>query len=284
MTDLENSAGQRFGDVFPVPAVHGRRNPDPGRRRGPGGGGRGVCCLPHVAAQGPVAARRAGAGDRPERGLPDPRRAAYEAWYGHPHMEPEALAEAVYGLPELHREESARRTWSQIRAATRRASSWDWRRWRWRAGSGDRDRGHKSGVSGAGRGLSLKSHFVEANENMTRTASGEPTGTWRKWNRSLDSWSTRPAAAAAHPDRLLPAPAPRHRGILSTIYVNLPAGVSEAQYARRTSKPIRAAVRPPAQAGPGRNAEPRGPYDFLRHRADVRGGDEYADRDGRDRN
>ena len=34
--------------------------------------------------------------------LRDP--AAYPAWYGHPHRSPELLKEAVYGLPELHRD------------------------------------------------------------------------------------------------------------------------------------------------------------------------------------
>lgn len=34
--------------------------------------------------------------------LRDP--AAYEAWYGAPHPRPERLADAVYGIPELHRE------------------------------------------------------------------------------------------------------------------------------------------------------------------------------------
>lgn len=35
--------------------------------------------------------------------LRDPE--AYPRWYGHPHTRPELLAEAVYGIPELHRSE-----------------------------------------------------------------------------------------------------------------------------------------------------------------------------------
>ncbi len=31
----------------------------------------------------------------------------YPQWYGFTHDQPELLAEAVYGLPELHRDESA---------------------------------------------------------------------------------------------------------------------------------------------------------------------------------
>ncbi|HAZ62540.1 MAG TPA: N-acetyl-gamma-glutamyl-phosphate reductase, partial [Armatimonadetes bacterium] len=37
--------------------------------------------------------------------FPDP--AVYEQWYGRPHASPDLLAEAVYGLPELYREQIA---------------------------------------------------------------------------------------------------------------------------------------------------------------------------------
>ena len=98
--------------------------------------------------------------------LKDP--AVYKRWYQHDHACPELLAEAVYGLPELHRNE--------IRAA------------RVIGNPGCYptavslgllplleaevvDRGSliadcKSGVSGAGRELKLGSMFVEASDNL----------------------------------------------------------------------------------------------------------------------
>ncbi len=92
---------------------------------------------------------------------------AYEEWYQTKHLETELLAEAVYGLPELHRDAVAGS--------------------RLVAGPGCYPTGailalspavkagiiqpeividSKSGVSGAGRGLSLTSHFGELNDNV----------------------------------------------------------------------------------------------------------------------
>ncbi len=93
---------------------------------------------------------------------------SYEAWYGHAHLEPEALAEAVYGLPELHRDEIAATNLvanpgcyptSIILGLAPLARAG------WLHGTVIAD--SKSGISGAGRSPSLKTHFVEANENMS---------------------------------------------------------------------------------------------------------------------
>ena len=68
-------------------------------------------CLPHAAAQAPVAAAHA-AGARVVDLSADYRlhdAANYQAWYGVPHTQPVLLAEAVYGLPELHRAQIAAR-------------------------------------------------------------------------------------------------------------------------------------------------------------------------------
>ena len=92
----------------------------------------------------------------------------YEAWYGHPHAQPALLAEAVYGLPELHRAEIAGAALvanpgcyptSVILGLAPLARAG------WLAGTVIAD--SKSGVSGAGRKPSLKTHFVEANENFS---------------------------------------------------------------------------------------------------------------------
>lgn len=92
----------------------------------------------------------------------------YERWYGTPHPYPDLLTEAVYGLPELHREE--------IRRATLVASPGCYptaailqlaplvSRGLVQPGSIVIDA--KSGVSGAGRSPSLPYHFPEAHESI----------------------------------------------------------------------------------------------------------------------
>ncbi|HEY3367508.1 MAG TPA: N-acetyl-gamma-glutamyl-phosphate reductase [Symbiobacteriaceae bacterium] len=94
--------------------------------------------------------------------------AAFESWYKHKHEAPELQAEAVYGLPELYREQIRKArlvgnpgcypTSCALAAAPLL-----------RAGSVE-TRGiifdSKSGVSGAGRGASLGVHYSEVNENF----------------------------------------------------------------------------------------------------------------------
>lgn len=228
----ENSAGQRFGDVFPVPPFLG----DEALVRAEDADLAGVdvvfCCLPHVAAQGPVAAaRRAGA--RVVDLSADYRihdAAAYQAWYGHAHTEPDALAEAVYGLPELHREEIGHTNLVAnpgcyptsiilgLAPLARRG---------WLRGSVIAD--SKSGVSGAGRSLSLKTHFVEANENLSPYSIGRTHRHLAEMEQELGELAG--AGGDAPPLQIVFAPhlLPVNRGILSTVYVHLPEGVTEAQ-------------------------------------------------------
>ena len=127
-----------------------------------------IVAYPHGAAASTVAALR-------ERGIAvvdlsaDFRlrdRAVYEEWYV-PHPAPELLDEAVYGLPELHRDELAG---AQLVAnpgcyptATLLALAP-----LARAGLiADVVVDAKSGVSGAGRKATQTTHFVEADENVT---------------------------------------------------------------------------------------------------------------------
>ena len=95
----------------------------------------------------------------------------YQSWYNVTHPAPELLSEAVYGLPELHRAEIA-----EARLV---------------ANPGCYSTGailalapairegliepeiiidSKSGVSGAGRALTLTTHYAEANENVSAYA------------------------------------------------------------------------------------------------------------------
>ncbi|MBN2098331.1 MAG: N-acetyl-gamma-glutamyl-phosphate reductase [Dehalococcoidia bacterium] len=92
----------------------------------------------------------------------------YQQWYDHTHPAPELLQKAVYGIPELRRTEVAK---AQLVAnpgcyptgailALAPAI---------KAGLIGRDIiiDSKSGVSGAGRALSLTTHFPEINENVS---------------------------------------------------------------------------------------------------------------------
>ncbi len=93
--------------------------------------------------------------------------AVYEDWYSVQHPCPENMEQAVYGLTELHREEVsdanlvANPGCYPTASIMALAPAID-------AGIIERDIiiDAKSGVSGAGRGLSLKTHFSEVNENF----------------------------------------------------------------------------------------------------------------------
>jgi N-acetyl-gamma-glutamyl-phosphate reductase len=192
------------------------------------------CCLPHVAAQGPVAAaRRAGARVidlSADFRIHDAK--AYEAWYGHAHTEPEALAEAVYGLPELHRDEISTTNLvanpgcypTSIILGLAPLAKQGWLRGAIIADS-------KSGVSGAGRGLSLKTHFVEANENMSPYSIGRTHRHLAEMEQELGTLTASTNGHGADPLQIVFSPhlLPVNRGILSTIYVHLPEGLTETQ-------------------------------------------------------
>ena len=94
--------------------------------------------------------------------------AEYEQWYEVKHPEPQRLQEAVYGLTELHREEIAGAKLvanpgcfptSAILALAPALKAGMIR--------GQIVIDSKSGVSGAGRGLSLNTHFSEVNESVS---------------------------------------------------------------------------------------------------------------------
>ena len=98
----------------------------------------------------------------------------YEEWYGVQHPDPSYLEDAVYGIPELHEEEISRAQLitnpgcfptSAILAMAPAV----------KLGLIEPDIiiDSKSGVSGAGRGLSMSTHYSEVNENtMAYSLSG----------------------------------------------------------------------------------------------------------------
>lgn len=92
----------------------------------------------------------------------------YQQWYDHSHPAPDLLRKAVYGIPELHRADIAR---AQLVAnpGCYPTSAILGLAPAVKAGLIKRDIivDSKSGVSGAGRGLTLTTHFPEVNENVS---------------------------------------------------------------------------------------------------------------------
>ena len=229
----ESSAGQRFGDVFPVPPALGDRALIPSAEADCSGADVIFCCLPHVAAQTHVAAARK-AGARVIDLSADFRlrdAATYEKWYGHPHQHAKLLGEAVYGLPELRR--------AEIVGASLIANPGCYptciilglaplARAGWLSGTIIAD--SKSGVSGAGRTPSLKTHFVEANENLSPYSIGRVHRHLPEMEQELRN-ANRKLQTANDQWQLIFSPhlVPINRGMLSTIYITLPEGVTEGQ-------------------------------------------------------
>ena len=151
--------------------------------------------------------------------------AVYEQYY-QPHTHPELLAEAVYGLPELHREE--------IRSARLVAAPGCFPTGAILALAPAVKAGlietqglivdSKTGVSGAGRTkLDLAYHFPELNESLKAYNIGK-----HRHTPEMDQELSLLAGAAVHVT-FAPHLIPVTRGILTTAYGRLRAGVSAAQ-------------------------------------------------------
>ncbi len=153
--------------------------------------------------------------------------AAYAQWYGLEHPAPDLLAEAVYGLAELAREDlpAARLVANpgcyptSILLPLQPLLA---------AGLCAPDRpiiaDSKSGVSGAGRAPKQHTHFVEVANNVSPYAIGRAHRHLPEMEQAIAWWSDPPPALVFSP-HLVPVP----RGILSTIYVPL-ANASRAQH------------------------------------------------------
>jgi N-acetyl-gamma-glutamyl-phosphate reductase len=149
--------------------------------------------------------------------------AVYEAWY-QPHKSPDLLSGAVYGLPELHREEirgaqlvgnpgcyptsvilaaAPAIVHKLIEPHTIIADS-------------------KSGVSGAGRGASLGVHFCEVNDGFRAYKVAEHRHT-PEIEQELSL-----LAGEAVSITFTPHLVPMTRGILSTVYATLADAVEAA--------------------------------------------------------
>ncbi|HEY5540089.1 MAG TPA: N-acetyl-gamma-glutamyl-phosphate reductase [Coriobacteriia bacterium] len=151
--------------------------------------------------------------------------AVYEQWYGVAHGAPELLPEAVYGLPELDR---SRLPGSRLVAcpgcyptATALAAAPALEA---QVASNARivvDA--KSGVSGAGRSLAAGTHYVAANESVRAYKAGGE----HRHTPEIEQTLSR-AAGRAISVIFTPHLVPMSRGLLSTVYLDVPDGFTTA--------------------------------------------------------
>lgn len=151
--------------------------------------------------------------------------AAYKRWYGHDHPAPELLP-APYGLPELNR--------AALHDAALIANPGCYPTSvllglapLLRAGIADPTIivDSKSGVSGAGRVPKLNTSFVEVSENLAPYSIGRVHRHVGEMEQEAARMSSGPAPQIIFTPHLLPI----SRGILSTMYVRIPAAWGEAQ-------------------------------------------------------
>jgi len=154
--------------------------------------------------------------------LKDP--ADYQRWYGFSHPSPQLLAEAVYGLPELHRAQvaSARLVanpgcypTSAILALAPAVKA--------KLIGADIIIDSKSGISGSGRSLNLDSHYAEANEDTSAYA--------LEGHRHLPEIAQELMGLNPQPPSItfVPHLVPMTRGILSTCYAPLAKKIGEKE-------------------------------------------------------
>jgi N-acetyl-gamma-glutamyl-phosphate reductase len=219
----ESAAGQSLSDLYPVPWDI----PLAALADAPLEQAEAVfCCLPHAASMPTVIAARQ-AGVRVIDLSADFRLAdvsVYEKWYGVAHEAPGLLDEAVYGIPEFNRAE-VRETKLLANPGCYPTSVLLALYPLLKANLLDPTApiiaDSKSGVSGAGRKATLRTHFVEINENLSPYNIGQTHRHVAEMAQVIDK-------LGGPGDRLIFSPhlIPLSRGMLSTIYVSLAEDVS----------------------------------------------------------
>ena len=148
----------------------------------------------------------------------------YRRWYGYSHPVPALLAEAVYGLTEIAR--------GDLRGANLVANPGCYPTSVLLAlkpfleadiVDGTIIVDSKSGVSGAGRKPTQTTHFVDVADNLKPYSIGRVHRHLPEMEQVLGWWSDRPTKLIFSP-HLIPVP----RGLLSTIYIPVQPGWSEA--------------------------------------------------------
>ena len=153
--------------------------------------------------------------------LQDPN--AYPKWYALTHTHPELLSQTVYGLSELHREKikSAQVVANpgcyptSVILALAPLMKTDW------VDLTSIISDSKSGVSGAGRKLSITTHFSEANEGVTPYGLAGHRHT-PEMEQELSGLAGKPIKVSFSPHLI-----PMSRGMLSTVYINLKKKINE---------------------------------------------------------
>lgn len=146
----------------------------------------------------------------------------FEHWYNTPHQSPETLPQAVYGLPELHREEIRKAKLvanpgcypTSIILALAPLVKSDW------VDLKSIIADSKSGVSGAGRKTSITTHFCESNEGVSAYNLATHRHT-PEVEQELSGQAGKGIQITFSPHLI-----PMTRGILSTIYLNLSRDVT----------------------------------------------------------
>ncbi len=234
-------AGKPYSEVFPLLNLAGefRLEPDPD--------GLDVVfsCLPHNVGATKAAAWLA-AGARVIDMSADFRlqdAELYPTWYSHDHPAPALLADAVFGLPELHERElkEARliavpgcySTAAILALAPAVAAG---------LAASDFVVDAKSGVSGAGRSPGIGVHFSEVNESVGAYAIGGHRHLPELIQELTALVSPHPAQGADLPGErggrevqvtFVPHLVPMTRGILATCYFDIKGSLAELQDAYR---------------------------------------------------
>jgi N-acetyl-gamma-glutamyl-phosphate reductase len=151
--------------------------------------------------------------------------AVYAKWYEHTHQYPELLKEAVYGLPELHREKIKKAslianpgcypTSAILGLAPLVQKS--------KVDLGSIIIDSKSGVSGAGRSASLAHHYPEVNEGLMAYKVGAHRH-MPEIEQELSILAGKPLIVSFTPHLV-----PMNRGILTTIYAKQTSSVDTDQ-------------------------------------------------------
>jgi N-acetyl-gamma-glutamyl-phosphate reductase len=219
----ESAAGQNIRDIYPVTWDISLVSAEDANLTGVDAV---FVCLPHGASMPTVVAARE-AGVRVIDLSADFRLTVaevYEQWYHTPHRAPELLRDAVYGLSELYMSKIAEADLLAnpgcyptsillALAPLLQQSLLD--------PAAPIIADSKSGVSGAGRKPSLKTHFVEVNENLSPYNIGRNHRHVSEMVQTIDD-------LGGNGDRLIFSPhlVPVNRGMLSTVYVTLAEDMS----------------------------------------------------------
>ena len=217
-----SSAGQRLSDLYPCPYDLPLVAPKDAELDGVDVA---FACLPHGESMTTVQRVRA-AGVRAIDLSADFRLRdvdVYQQWYKVAHTAPDLLSEAVYGLSEVYHERIA--TADLVACPGCYPTSVLLALYPLARGGHLGDAriivDSKSGVSGRGRKLSLKSLFVEVSEDFSAYSIGHAHRHISEMEQELAAWGRADARVTFAPHLL-----PVNRGILSTIYVTLEPGWS----------------------------------------------------------